>query len=210
MTDRFNRMSLLFSLRIALVMMTFTIALDANCAELTWVSEDQLADGFREMTIHIRLQPGSGEAIAALQFDLVQAGTLESLIVEIGLAAKEASKTITFNEIEPGRVRVIIAGLNRNTIGEGTVATLRYRVRETSVSKGVETLDRVILSDPFGTAVSVSIGMSNPVGTIPPEASNNSSSMPPIFAWAMTGAIATLLVGISITLMRPARRGKTS
>jgi hypothetical protein len=70
--------------------------------------------------------------LAALQFDL----TLPPLVttntvaanVTAGAAATAAGKTVTGNAVSATDYRVIVAGLNQNTIGAGVVANMNFQL----------------------------------------------------------------------------------
>ena len=107
------------------------------------------------VSVPVSLSSGVGEQVAAVQFDI----TFNSAILVLsdataGPAASSAGKDISFSTVEPGRARVIIAGLNQNIIPDGIIANALFNVN-ISAPGGEEpvSLSGVLLSDPNGVAV---------------------------------------------------------
>lgn len=106
--------------------------------------------------VPVLLIPPAGESVAALQFDLAfEATQLQLAGAEAGSTALDASKSVHVNPLKPGTTRVIVAGLNRNALAEGTVAWARFTPAPGARPPFIVGLSGAILSDPFGTAVSV-------------------------------------------------------
>lgn len=101
-----------------------------------------------------------GEAgVAALQFDLqFQASQLRFGGVEAGSSAQTAEKSAQSNPLKPGTIRVIVAGLNRNTLTDGVIAWARFTPVPGAHPPFTVSLASVVLSDPFGTAVEAHAG----------------------------------------------------
>lgn len=67
-----------------------------------------------------------GNAISVLRTDIVYNPKLFSSVKPIiGPAAKKASKRMAFRVIKPGLLRVLIYGINKTSLPNGTIATLR-------------------------------------------------------------------------------------
>jgi hypothetical protein len=110
----------------------------------------------------IRVAPGSGEQIASLQFDLAfDTTSVEIVAVEAGASASQALKDVVFSNITDGSIRVIVAGMNQNTMDEGVVAVVYTRPLKdlggSSSPQGME-LDSIVLADPVGRSVEVKDG----------------------------------------------------
>jgi len=127
----------------------------ASFAATTTVGAQNAAPGQSRVRLPVTLALGPGEKVGGLQFDLVfDANALELQEVATGPAAKAASKDVFSSPLSSGRVRVLIAGLNQNTIADGVVADAFFevasRARAGSLPVAVKS---VVLSDPFGNAV---------------------------------------------------------
>lgn len=113
-------------------------------------------------TLAVSLVPGPEEFVGGLQFDvLFDPKVLEFKTVNPGAAAKQSDKDANFNLVAPGKLRVIIAGFNRNVVGEGVVAEAHFNPLRSSRSNAGLRLNNVVLSDPFGYEVATTIDPSN-------------------------------------------------
>ncbi len=109
------------------------------------------------VTVPIFLSPHTGEQVSAIQFDLLFDETAMSFTTATaGESALAAGKYLSFNILEAGVVRVVIAGLNLDAISEGIIAYLEFTTL-TGVSPGIYNLlaEGVRISNPFGLSVSV-------------------------------------------------------
>ncbi len=116
--------------------------------------------------VAINLIPGSDEGIGAMQFDLHYDSTrFELAEITAGGATLEAGKDAVFSVNEPGLVRMVVAGLNVDTLGQGPVATAYFN----SLDQGGEAFQRddsfllqeVIVSDPYGDSREAEIVYAN-------------------------------------------------
>jgi len=103
----------------------------------------------------VTLAAETGEEISVVQFTLefdVSVLTLAELM--IGPAAESAEKDINSNVLEPGVVRVIIAGLNQNAIPDGVLVEAVFDV-DAQAPPGLHMVApaNLSLSDPFGIEV---------------------------------------------------------
>ena len=107
------------------------------------------------VSVPVSLSSGTGEEVAAIQFDILFDYAILALTdVTAGPAASSAGKDISFSTVEPGRVRVIIAGLNQNVISDGAIANALFNVnRNAPGGEQSLSLSGVLLSDPNGVAV---------------------------------------------------------
>ena len=101
---------------------------------------------------------GQEVVVAALQFDIGYAVDSVGLSVSSGGVLAGADKTLYTADPQSGSKRILIAGLNQNTIGDGVIATLSVQVR-LGVAPGVYPLaiGNGAASDGSGTAVSVTL-----------------------------------------------------
>jgi hypothetical protein len=64
------------------------------------------------------------DAATGVQFDLEYDAAALDITIEGGPAAQQASKNVRSAQIRPGKLRVLIIGLNRNTILDGVIAVV--------------------------------------------------------------------------------------
>ncbi len=112
--------------RIALAL--FVLTLSANAAELSIETAGLAPDKSAALAVNLT---ASGEAPTGFQFDLEYDAAALDLSVEAGGAAKQASKTLQFRELQPGKLRVLIIGFNRNTIADGILALIHVTYKGT-------------------------------------------------------------------------------
>ncbi len=106
------------------------------------------------MAAPIHIAPGDGDQMASLQFDLgFDAASVEVLSVEAGACALQAAKEVVFSRTAAGTVRVIVAGMNQNTIQEGVVATVYLQRVDTGSAPAAMELDSIVVADPMGNSV---------------------------------------------------------
>jgi hypothetical protein len=125
----------------------------AQAGKITLGSPVATPDGGLDVSVNVT--PDSGQDVAALQFDLhydsSQYGFADATA---GGAATGAGKDAVVSETELGMVRVVVAGINQDALGSGTVATLHFdRMDKTLSSPSFSdnaTLDEVVASGPSG------------------------------------------------------------
>lgn len=71
-------------------------------------------------------------AVAALQFDLQYDPSVLTIASAAGDATISAGKTLSTHVLSSGRIRFLIAGLNRTVIGDGSVVNLTIQVSASS------------------------------------------------------------------------------
>jgi len=119
----------------------------------------------------ISLMPGAA-GISTLQFDLALSSAFSCANVSTGAAASAAGKSASANSI-PGGVRVLVFGLNQNTMGAGVIATLRINVSAAaSIGSNPVILRGIVASDPMAFAVPVS-AVAGSITRLPPADSAN-------------------------------------
>jgi len=91
----------------------------------------------------------TGEAPSTMQFDIYyNPQQLQLTEVAAGSAATDAGKGVSYNILEPGKARFIAAGLNRDSIGEGTLAEITFKTLETAtVGKTPITIRNTVMAD---------------------------------------------------------------
>jgi hypothetical protein len=119
------------TVRIALALGLFALSISA--AELT-LEPGSVAPG-KPAALALTLNVGS-EAPTGFQFDLEYDAAALDLTVEAGAAAKQASKMLQSRQLQPGKLRVLIIGFNRNTLSGGILAVIHvsYKGNETGKS----------------------------------------------------------------------------
>jgi len=106
---------------------------------------------------HFHLEVVTGERVAAVQFELVldpEVLALSSGTMAPGPVATEAGKTVSLNNLAPGRYRVIVAGLNQTEIASGRLLDAALDV-QASAPGGNHTvgIERLVISNPNGSPV---------------------------------------------------------
>ncbi len=111
------------------------------------------ADPAAMMPLH--LASAAGEAVAAMQFDFVFSASLFSVTgVAAGPAATAAGKEVQSSVVVPGRVRCLVAGLNREAIPEGVVVNFELTVAPAAPDGAfLVRIENAILADPDAGAV---------------------------------------------------------
>ena len=172
------------------------------------------------IAVPVHLEVAAAEAVAGIQFDLhFDPTALEFVRVEAGDQATAAEKSAHFNELSPGVLRVIIAGLNRNHMVTGPVVTIHLAPQANAPAAATATLSDAILSDPFGTAVPVMLAPQTLVldhsnGSLAPAlatgASKGTSSAPDPYGSfrALVVALLCVIAAIVWTRQAPKKRRK--
>lgn len=111
--------------------------------------------GMTGLAVPVTLTADAGEQIASVQFDMTfDADVFEVTDVSAGAAAVAADKQLSYSEWSPGRIRVVILGLNENTIASGAVADAQLNVSDSASGGAYEVgISDVLLADPDGTSV---------------------------------------------------------
>ena len=95
-----------------------------------------------------------GTGVSTLQFDLTLPASLSYASVATGSAAISAGKSASGNAITGG-VRVLIFGLNQNTVGSGSIAVVRLNIASGTAPATLPVgITGISASSPSGTAVS--------------------------------------------------------
>jgi hypothetical protein len=71
----------------------------------------------------------AGEALTGIQFDIEYDAAVFDVSLENGPAAEQAGKSIQSVALGAGKQRVLIVGLNQNSLSDGVVAVLRVSLK---------------------------------------------------------------------------------
>jgi hypothetical protein len=107
------------NLRTAFVVAMFAVA--GNAAELS-IEHGTLVAG-KPVALSVKLAAGS-DLPTGVQFDLEYDAAALDVSVEAGPAATQSGKSVSTSIIQAGKQRVLIIGVNRNSISDGVVAVL--------------------------------------------------------------------------------------
>jgi hypothetical protein len=165
-----------------------------------------------EVTVPIRLVPGPGEEVASLQFDLqYETNLLIFQAASTGQTAKAAEKMVHHKETSPGKLRIILAGLNQNALEAGVVVECRFQRAESAPIYLSPSLKNAVLSDPFGSKVPAVLTpdaastTGAPVRPVQPFLSRSDTPVgPPPAAWSkLSGrSVAVFLAVTCLVLLR--------
>jgi hypothetical protein len=134
--------------------------------------------GDTNISVQVRLNSQDGARVAGLNFDLsYDVSRLNVSNVTIGSAASPAGKTMSWSRPSSDTVRVIIFGLNQDTIPNGTVANVIFNVL-VGAAPGTSslTLSHAAATDPSGGGIGVNLNngsftvLSPPATTTPTSA----------------------------------------
>lgn len=118
----------------------------------------------RQATVPVALT-NSKASIAALQFDLLYNKSALAVSASAGGPATAAGKTVYVNTNLAGGQRVIIAGLNRTLIGNGSVVSLAVQFAASAASGSYPlTIANIVATDASGNRISLQ-GASGSVAT---------------------------------------------
>jgi len=117
-------------LRIAIVLAM--LAPLANAAELSM--EQGTVSAGKPASLGMKLA-GAADALTGIQFDLEYDAASLDVTVESGPVAKDASKNLQSARLQPGKIRVLIIGYNRNTISDGVLAIVHVSYKGTETGK---------------------------------------------------------------------------
>ncbi len=116
------------------------------------------AENGTQIVLNTLLTVSGSEAVSAIQYDVLYNPVVcEVISVTAGPSSISAQKQVQYNILSAGKVRIIIAGLNQNTIPGGSVAQITLQVcRSAPAGNYSLALSGVILSSPTGSSVPAS------------------------------------------------------
>jgi uncharacterized protein (TIGR03437 family) len=99
----------------------------------------------------------TGDQVSALQFDIEFDSSAFGIIAIPGSAIRSAGKNFYSADLGPGSLRILLAGLNRNSLTDGPILTLFVNVLPTA-SQGSYSivLTNALGADPAAAAVTIS------------------------------------------------------
>ena len=116
----------------AILLALAVVALAANAAELSL--EQGILSADKTASLKVTFTAGK-DAATGLQFDLEYEPAALDITVEGGPASQQASKNVRSAQIRPGKLRVLIIGINRNTIPDGVIAVLHVSCKGAEAAK---------------------------------------------------------------------------
>jgi len=124
------------------------LAAKLDLSALRW---DEKETGTAVLAIH----PAGNENVAAIQADILYPPeSLTFLKAETGDLALAAGKSVNTNLVKPGRLRVLVAGINQNCLAEGDVALVRFKQNNGGTAPPAQlTLEGILVADPYGKAL---------------------------------------------------------
>ncbi|MBZ5496038.1 MAG: hypothetical protein LAP85_06505 [Acidobacteriia bacterium] len=137
----------------------------------------------------VSLTPGS-VGVSTLQFDLQLSSSLSHVSTTTGTAAAAAQKSASANVVSGG-VRVLVFGLNANTIGAGSVAVVRLTIAGGAPAGAIPVaIINITSSDPNGNTVPTT-GID---GVVTVLSSSGHTTPPVISAVASSGVTQTVAI----------------
>ncbi len=135
-----------------LIPLLLCLALPLACATLTVASGGP--GSAADLAITLALE---GAAVSGVSFDVEYDAAALSVRAAAGAAATAAAKTLDANEPSPGRLRVIVIGVNRNRIADGVVAALTVTAKTSAAGAFPLKLSNAAATDEDGTAVALAV-----------------------------------------------------
>jgi len=111
--------------------------------------------GTGQIIVPVTYATDAGGQGSAMQFDLhYPPQQVRPTAVVTGSAAQSADKGASYNVVRPGVLRVIVAGMNQQPVGNGTVAEVTFEPVETTTDGNVRlTLRDTVVSDGDGNPI---------------------------------------------------------
>ncbi|MEK7793865.1 MAG: cohesin domain-containing protein, partial [Candidatus Hydrogenedentota bacterium] len=126
------------------------LAVAASGATLRFGDVTTDAQGYLHVPVTIAAE--DYEQVAGLQFDLnFDETNFAFMDVVLGPSAENAGKDAVFTDAFTGTTRVLVVGMNQNTMQDGGVAELVFDPLDASALDSLE-LTGGLVSDPFGNS----------------------------------------------------------
>lgn len=107
-----------------------------------------------QVAVEFTLSADSSERVTGIQFDLrFDSRALTITKIDTGPAALAAGKILSSNALEPGRYRVLVAGLNQSQIESGVVVVAEVEVAADAGGTLPLEIAALVLSDPKGRSI---------------------------------------------------------
>ena len=127
------------------------LAVAASGATLRFGDVTTDAQGYLHVPVTIAAE--DYEQVAGLQFDLnFDETNFAFMDVVLGPSAENAGKDAVFTDAFTGTTRVLVVGMNQNTMQDGVVAELVFNPLDASALDSLE-LTGGLVSDPFGNSI---------------------------------------------------------
>jgi hypothetical protein len=113
------------------------------------------AEAGQTIATPVRLTNSSGASISSINFDVAyDSKQIRFDEAVAGEAAIKAGKSLSASSLAPGQLRVIIFGLDQNTIANGIVASLSFRINTSAKTGNVALkLENAVASGPQAQSV---------------------------------------------------------
>jgi uncharacterized protein (TIGR03437 family) len=128
------------------------------------VISEGVVDVNRSVSLDITLA-AAGQAITGVEFHLQYETGVSGISASAASAASEAQKQVWTAKLTPGVVHILVVGLNRNPIRDGSIATVRVQMKEAiqagrylltpAAAVGVDTNSSVVVMEANGGAAIV-------------------------------------------------------
>ncbi len=110
--------------------------------------------GQKNVRLPIDLKTEPLERVSGIQFDIVIPPGTKITNMSVAESAQKANKMVSFNQIKNQTYRTIVAGLNQQTIPEGTILFVNVSIEDTTLSgKQIIKLLNTVLADPEGKSI---------------------------------------------------------
>lgn len=139
-------------LRTAIILAMFAAA--GSAADLS-IGSGVLAVN-QPATLNVTLA-SANEALTGMQFDLEYDAESLEVRVEAGAAAVKAGKNLQSAVLQTGKQRILIVGLNRNTLADGVVAVLHVSLKTGGAGRELFPLRMTAQAGTNGRAEAVAI-----------------------------------------------------
>ncbi len=142
----------LYSTAVAIVVVSFAYG---GFGATVAIGNQSGIPGFGFAALPVTLTLDAGDQVAGAEWETTFDSTMLKLYsVLTGPAATAAGKTVTYSALSPGRIRIVIAGLNLDTMSDGVLASLVFTVSPSAPSGPQPVLvDQLVLTNPFGVEV---------------------------------------------------------
>ncbi|MGC8737211.1 MAG: hypothetical protein ACP5UA_01040 [Candidatus Hydrogenedens sp.] len=114
--------------------------------------------GQRDILLPIDLKIEPSERISGIQFDIIIPAGTKITNMSVAESAKKSNKMVSYNQIKNQTYRTIIAGLNQQSIPEGTILFVSITIEDSTLAgRQLVKLSNTVLADPEGNAVNCNV-----------------------------------------------------
>ncbi|MCX8065518.1 MAG: hypothetical protein N3G21_10155 [Candidatus Hydrogenedentes bacterium] len=141
------------NLILCIFLWVLVVQLDSFSADLI-VGSVSLKQGEKIVVLPVDIKVKPGEKVSGVQFDITMPFEFSVKEARLGESAQKANKMCTYNKINSYTCRVIVAGLNRDVLDEGTLVFIKFELTDIPTGgKHRIKLSNVVLADPDGNSV---------------------------------------------------------